>query len=325
VERKYTSLLLKDNEISSKINKEITGAEKSKLFPTDIGMVVNDFLIKYFEKIMNYNFTANVEKEFDEIAEGNLVWNKMIDEFYKPFHKIVDNTLETAEKNVGERLLGKDPKTGKNLYVKIGPYGAMAQIGEKDQDEKPKFASLQKGQHLETITFEDALELFKLPRELGHYEEKVVVAAIGRFGPYIRHDSKFASLKKGIDNPYKITLERAIELIEEKREKDRNKIIKIFEDKGIQVLNGRWGAYIAYEKKNYRIPKNVDPQKLTIEDCEEIIRKNPKTKTKTNSKKKTATKTKAASKKKTTKKKTVAKKKTSTKKKATTTSKKKSK
>ncbi|MDA3780301.1 MAG: type I DNA topoisomerase [Bacteroidales bacterium] len=298
VERKYSYFLLKNTTISNSVKKEITGAEKSKLFPTDIGMVVNDFLTTYFEKIMSYNFTASVEKEFDEIAKGNIVWNKMIDYFYKPFHKVVEFTLEKAEKNVGTRLLGKDPKTDRNLYVKIGPYGPMAQIGEKDEEEKPKFASLQKGQHIETITIEDALELFKLPRELGHYEDKVVVAAIGRFGPYIRHDSKFASLKKGIDNPYKITLKRAIELIEEKKEKDRNKIIKIFdEDKEIQVLNGRWGAYISYKKKNYRIPKETDPEKMTIKNCLEIIEKNPKTNT-TKKKKTVAKKKKTVTKKK---------------------------
>ncbi len=300
IKRKYSYFSLVNKKVSNSIKTEITGAEKSKLFPTDIGMVVNDFLIKYFDKIMNYNFTANVEKEFDEIADGNLVWNEMIDDFYKPFHKIVEHTLENAVKNVGERLLGKDPETGKNLYVKIGPYGPMAQIGEKDEEEKPKFASLLKGQHIETITFEEALDLFKLPRQLGKYEDKVVVAAIGRFGPYIRHDSKFASLKKGIDDPYKITLERAIELIEEKREKDKNKTIKIFEEEpDLQILNGRWGPYVAYKKKNYRIPKETTPEKLTIKDCFEIIAKNSKSKIPAK-KKKTVTKKKTVAKKKNT-------------------------
>jgi len=306
IERKYLYFSLINNKINNSTKREITGAEKSKLFPTDIGMVVNDFLIKYFDKIMNYNFTANVEKEFDEIADGNLVWNEMIDDFYKPFHKTVEQTLENAVKNVGERVLGKDPETGKNIYVKIGPYGPMAQIGEKDDEEKPKFASLLKGQHLETITFEEVLDLFKLPRQLGKYEDKVVVAAIGRFGPYVRHDSKFASLKKGIDDPYKITLERAIELIEEKREKDRNKTIKIFEEEPeLQILNGRWGPYVAYKKKNYRIPKETAPEKLTIKDCFEIIDKSSKSKIpakkkKTVAKKKTVTKKKTVAKKKNT-------------------------
>jgi DNA topoisomerase-1 len=275
-DREYISYTLYNNQIKETKKKEITGAEKKKLFPNDIGIVVNDFLAEHFSEIVNYNFTASVEEEFDEIANGKLGWSKMIDKFYKPFHKTVETTLETSSRSVGERNLGDDPATGKPVTAKIGPYGPMAQIGSKDDEEKPRFASLQKGQHLETITLEEALELFKLPRDLGQYEDKKVVVSIGRFGPYIRHDSKFTSLKKE-DNPYKIELDRAIELIEEKREKDRSKTIKIFEeDKDLQILNGRWGPYIVFKKKNYRIPKGTEAESLTLKQCMEIVKSNGK-------------------------------------------------
>jgi len=253
-ERNYVAISLKNNTINEETKKEITGAEKSKLFPNDIGMVVNDFLVDHFDEIMNYNFTATVEEEFDEIAQGNLPWTKMIDKFYKPFHQRVDETLKTSARSVGERILGNDPKTNKPVVAKIGPYGPMVQLGDKEDEEKPKFASLQRGQHLESITLKEALELFKLPREIGTFEGEKVVVSIGRFGPYVRHDSKFYSLKKE-DNPYKIELDRAIELIKEKREKEKAKIINDFpEDKDLQLLNGRWGPYISYKKKNYKIP-----------------------------------------------------------------------
>ncbi len=288
-ERKYISYTLLKGEIKDSEKKEITGAEKNKLFPNDIGMVVNDFLNQYFKEIVNYNFTASVEEEFDEIANGKLGWSKMIDKFYKPFHTTVENTLETSSRSVGERILGEDPATGKPITAKIGPYGPMVQIGSKDDEDKPKFASLQRGQHLETITLEEALELFKLPRDLGLYEDKKVVVSIGRFGPYVRHDSKFISLKKE-DNPYKIELDRAIELIEEKREKDRQKTIKIFEeDVELQILNGRWGPYISYKKKNFRIPKGTEAEKLTLKECMDIIEGNGKTE-KTKKTKKTSAK-----------------------------------
>ena len=308
-ERHYIYYILENNQVKKSKKKEITGAEKNKLFPNDIGMVVNDFLTDNFEDILNYNFTASVEEEFDDIANGKLSWSKMIDKFYKPFHKGVEDTLENSTRSVGERILGEDPVTGKPVTAKIGPYGPMVQIGTKEDEEKPKFASLQRGQLLETITLEEALELFKLPRELGLYEEKKVVVAIGRFGPYVRHDSKFVSLKKE-DNPYKIDLERAIELIEEKREKDRSKTIKIFEeDTELQILNGRWGPYISYKKKNFRIPKGTNAEDLSLKQCMEIIEGNTKSeKTKKGDTKKTATK-KAETKK--TAKKTTAKKKTS--------------
>ena len=276
-ERKYLSYVLSGNQIKESIKKEITGAEKNKLFPNDIGMVVNDFLSDHFNEIVNYNFTASVEEDFDQIANGEMIWTKMIDKFYKPFHKIVENTLETSARSVGERILGDDPESGKPITAKIGPYGAMVQIGSKDDEEKPKFASLQRGQRLETITLEEALELFKLPRDIGEYENKKVVVSIGRFGPYVRHDSKFISLKKE-DNPYKIEIDRAIELIEEKREKDRLKTIKIFkEEPELQILNGRWGPYISYKKKNFRLPKGVNAEELTLENCLKIIKADNKT------------------------------------------------
>ncbi|MCK5168293.1 MAG: DNA topoisomerase I, partial [Bacteroidales bacterium] len=248
-ERKYISILLKAGKIAKETRTEITGAEKNKLFPNDIGMVVNDFLTEHFKEILNYNFTASVEEEFDEIADGKLIWTEMINKFYKPFHKTVETTLETSSRSVGERELGTDPETGRPISVKIGPYGPMAQLGLKDDEEKPKFASLQRGQHLETVSLEEVLDLFKLPRDLGLYEGKKVSASIGRFGPYVVHDGKFVSLKKDIDNPYTVELPRAIELIEEKRKADIEKMITVFpEDKTLSVQVGRWGAYIKHGK-----------------------------------------------------------------------------
>ncbi len=274
-ERSYNQIVLENAKITVKAETETAGSEKSKLFPTDIGMVVNDYLMEQFPKIMDFNFTAEVEKEFDDIAEGNMQWEKMIDAFYNPFHATIGTALEISGRKSGEREIGTDPKTGKPVIVKIGRYGPMAQIGTNEDEEKPTFAALRRDQHLETITLEEALELFKLPRDLGLYEDKKVVAAIGRFGPYVRHDAKFFSLKKGIDDPYTIELPRAIELIEQKREDDRNKVIHIFEDPDgeIQVLNGRYGPYITQNKKNFRIPKTTDAKSLNIEDCKEIIAK----------------------------------------------------
>ncbi len=271
--REYRYLSLTDGEISKSNKKEITGAERSKLFSTDIGMVVNDFLVKYFPNIVNYDFTARVEKEFDLIAVGKLVWNEAIDKFYQPFHKQVEETLEKSDRNTGERILGKDPKTGKQVSVRIGRYGPMAQLGDtSNDDEKPSFASLTRGQHIETITLDEALKLFELPRDLGLFENKDVVVGIGRFGPYVRHDGKFASLKKDVDDPMEITLERAIELIEEKRERDNKKLIKSFDkEPELFILQGRWGPYIAFKGKNYRIPKSTNAEELTLEDCLKLI------------------------------------------------------
>lgn len=281
VERKYIVLSLKGNEITKQASTEITGAEKNKLSPTDIGTVVNDFLVDNFDLIMDYNFTAKVEAEFDDIADGKKIWNEMLDQFYQPFHAKVENALENSERSNGERILGEDPKTGKPVSVKIGRYGPFAQIGEQSDDEeseKPTFASLRGGLNLETITLEEALELFKLPRDLGEYENKRVVVAIGRFGPYVRHDSKFVSLGKEYD-PFTVELETAIELIEEKREKDRKAVISIFdEEPDLRVLNGRWGPYISYKKKNYKIPKTTKAEELSLDDCLKIIKESPEPK-----------------------------------------------
>lgn len=275
VERSYELITLTDNKIKEETKTEITGVEKSKLFPTDIGMVVNDFLVEHFQDILNYNFTALVEKEFDEIALGKLSWNEMIDKFYKPFHVKVENTLKSTERSKGERILGDDPKTGKQVSVKIGRYGPVAQLGRSDEDEKPRFASLMKGQHLENITLEEVLDLFKLPRELGKYEGEDIIASIGKFGPYIRHKSNFYSLRNENDNPLTIKLERAIEIIKEKIIKDREKIIKEFtENKDMKILKGRWGPYIHYKNNNYKIPKYLKSEDMTLDDCMDIVSKN---------------------------------------------------
>jgi DNA topoisomerase-1 len=273
VERGFTEFVLAGQKIAEKQKIEVTGVEKSKLFPTDIGMVVNDFLMRYFDLIMDYNFTAKVEKEFDEIAEGELIWNEMLGNFYKPFHSKVESAINEAERANGVRVLGIDPNTGLELSVKIGRFGPIAQLGEATEEgAKPQFASLRAGQHIETITLDEALELFKLPRTLGDYEGKTVVVAIGRFGPYVRHDGKFISLEKKVDDPYSIELPRAIELIESKREKDLNALLKVFdENPDLKILNGRWGPYISYKKGNYKIPKNTDATKLTLDDCMKLI------------------------------------------------------
>lgn len=276
-DREFTELVLSGQKITTKVKTELTGAEKSKLFPTDIGMVVNDFLVKYFDLIMDYNFTAMVEKEFDEIAEGELVWNDMIRSFYDPFHAKVESALSDAERTNGVRIIGIDPNSGKEISVKIGRFGPLAQLGEvTEEGEKPQFASLRSGQHIETITIEEVLELFKLPRNLGDFEGKSVTVAIGRFGPYVKHDSKFISLEKNVDDPYSIDLERAILLIESKREKDLNALIKVFEENPeVKILNGRWGPYITFKKNNYKIPKNTDASILTLDECMKLIEKQP--------------------------------------------------
>ena len=272
-ERKFISILLKNGKVTKEEKVEITGSEKAKLFPSDIGIVVNDFLVEYFIDILNYNFTATVEKEFDEIAEGNIEWSKMIDQFYRPFHKTVEKTLLESDYSKGERVLGTDPKSGKQVSVRIGRFGPIAQIGETNTEtkEKAQYASLLKGQLIETIDLEEALKLFNLPRNLGLYEDNEVVIGIGRFGPYVRHASKFVSLKKE-DNPITITIERAIEVIEEGRKKEREKMIKVFdEDPTLQLLNGRWGPYINYKGDNYKLPKGTDAHKLAYTDCLKIV------------------------------------------------------
>ncbi|MGQ0828324.1 MAG: type I DNA topoisomerase [Bacteroidota bacterium] len=271
VQRNYNVLTLKQNNITDEVRTEGTGAEKSKLFPTDIGMVVNDFLLKEFPQILDFNFTAKVEEEFDEIAEGKIQWTKMLSDFYKPFHKNVENTSEHSERASGERLLGVDPVTGKNVYVRIGRFGPMAQLGEgNDENNKPKFAGLRKDQRLETITFEQALDLFKLPRVVGQFEDKDMTVAIGRFGPYVRHNSIFVSLKKE-DDPMTITADRAIELIKAKRQADIDKYIKTFPERpDVQLLNGRWGPYLVIDKNNFKLPKGTDAASLTLQECLDI-------------------------------------------------------
>lgn len=279
---------LKGNEINSTISKKIFGAEKKKLFPSDMGMVVTDFLSEHFTNIMDYNFTAEAEESLDHIAEGSIQWQKMIGEFYNPFHETVESTLKNSERNSGQRMLGNDPVSGETVSVRIGRFGPMAQIGE---GENVRYAGLQKGQLMETITLEEALALFKFPRKLGQFEDKEVSIGIGRFGPYIKHNNAFVSLKKGEDDPGTITLETAIRRIEEKREIDRNKQIRVF-DSGIQILNGRFGPYISYNKANYKIPKTCKAEELTEEKCLEIIEKEgtkKKTTTKTATTKKTST------------------------------------
>ena len=268
IERKYTKLTLKANDIKSEKLSETTGAEKSKFFPSDIGIVVTDFLIENFPDILDYKFTAKIEEHFDEIADGKLEWIKMLNAFYKPFHKMVDSSLETAQSTKAERILGNDPKTGKQVSARIGRFGPMVQLGENDDPNK-KYSSLKQEQLIETLTLDEALKLFELPRMVGEYEGKEIVASTGKFGPYLRHDSKFISMKKNVDDPYTITIKRAIELIEEKRKKDSEKSIAKFGD--IEVLNGFYGPYIAYDGKNYKIPKKQDPKMLTKEDCFALI------------------------------------------------------
>lgn len=275
-ERAFTILTLNKKGIQESTKTEMVGADRNKLMPTDIGIVVNDFLMEYFQLVMDYNFTAKVEKEFDAIAEGEENWTKVIDNFYQAFHPVVEQTAAIrTEHKVGERQLGIDPKSGKPVFVKIGRFGPVAQIGESNAEkdnEKPQFATLLKGQSIETITLEEALKLFELPRTVGEYEGKVVVAAIGRFGPFIRHDGKFVSIPKD-KNPISITLEEAIELIQQKREKDENRFIKKFEeDPELEILNGRYGPYIAYKGKNYRIPKTgYTPAEMTLADCMKLV------------------------------------------------------
>ncbi len=271
MKRNFNELKLKSGKITDTQKSENYGAEKAKLFPEDIGLVVNDFLVDHFPNIMDYNFTANVEVEFDNIADGKIKWNNSIDKFYKKFHPVVEETLKNSERQVGERVLGVDPKSGRQLSVKIGRFGPIAQIGTSEEEEKPTFASLRKTQSIESITLEEALELFKLPREIGEFEGKDMTVAVGRFGPYIRHDAKFYSLPKSED-PLEVTAERAVEIIEAKREADKNKVINVFGENGeIQVLNGRFGPYIAFEKNNYKIPKKTDAATLTEEQCRELI------------------------------------------------------
>ena len=283
--RNYRVLTLADGNIRKEEKTENTGVERAKLFPTDIGAVVNDFLVQHFKGIVDFNFTAKVEKQFDEIAQGLTEWTDMIRSFYTPFHTEVESTKETAERATGERDLGIDPVSGKAVSVRIGRYGPFVQLGESESKEeggnteKPAYASLRAGQMIETITLEEAMELFKLPKKVGFYEDKDMTVAIGKFGPYIRHNSAFYSLPKELD-PHDVTEAQAIEIIEAKRKRDAERLIKVFEeDPDVKILNGRWGPYIEFGKLNLKIPKDKDPNTLTFEDCKalaEIAEKEPK-------------------------------------------------
>jgi len=264
-ERSYHVYTLSKDVVTHQQKTEITGAEKNKMFPTDIGTVVTDFLVLNFKDILDYNFTAYVEKEFDDIANGELKWNKMIEEFYGPFHKTVELTEKESERATGERILGKDPKTGLTVLVRIGRYGPMVQLGAQEETEKPKYSKLRSNQRLENITFDEAMDLFKLPRNVGIFEEQEVVVSIGRFGPYARHKDAFYSLGKE-DDPYEVGLDRAIEIILARRQALAERVIRVFEEeKDIQVLKGRWGPYISYKGQNLRIPKGTEAETLTLD------------------------------------------------------------
>ncbi len=270
--RDFRVLTLEGGSVKDQTDTENTGVERAKLFPTDIGMVVNDFLLKHFVQIMDFNFTAEVEEKFDVIAQGQMDWRNMLKDFYQGFKKNVDETQENAERASGERILGKHPESGKTVLVRIGRYGPLAQIGDPEDEEK-EFASLLKSQSLESITMEEALDLFKLPRKLGELDGKVISAAIGRFGPYVRHDGSFVSLKvdEG-DDPYTVTLERATELVLAKRAADAKALIKVFdEDETVRIIEGRWGPFIKAGKVNARIPKDEDALSIDWARAQELI------------------------------------------------------
>ena len=311
-QREYRILtLIPSSEINKAKKTEVTGVDKGKLFPNDIAMLVNDFLMQNFPKILDYQFTAHVEEELDDVALGKMDYHEMLDEFYHPFHKDVEKTIEHSERVSGERILGTDPKTGKQVSVRMARFGPVAQLTDlNDPESKPEYAGLRKNQKLESITLNEALELFKLPRTIGEFEESEVVAAIGRFGPYLKHKSKFYSLKKDYD-PHTVSLEEAIEVIKAKRIADDEKIIKIFEENpDYQILNGRWGPYLKAGKKNVRIPKDKEPASLTYEEVLGLLNETesvsvkakteskskvkaiPKTKKKSETTKKVSTKTK---------------------------------
>lgn len=275
-QRIYAEILLQNGSVKKSEKTEITGAEKSKLFPTNTAMIVNDFLVGQFPNIIDFSFTANVEKDLDEIANGKMEWDKMIDEFYSSFHPDVETSEQISKTDIGAvRPLGIDPATGKNVYARLARFGPCVQIGELDDDEKPRYSSLRKGQLIETITLEEAMELFKLPRVVGSFEELPMEANIGRYGPYIRHNNKFYGLGEE-DDPYSIEENRAIEIIIAKRKEDANRIIKTFEEnEEFQILKGKWGPYLKAGKKNVRLPKEKMPEELTYEECVELAEKAP--------------------------------------------------
>ena len=270
--RDFEVITLKDERITSKTKSELVGSEKGKLLPTDTGMIVNDFLIRYFPAILDYHFTAQVEEKFDDIAEGKERWNDDIEQFYADFHPNIEKVSSLRlEHKVGERMLGKDPKTGKPVSVKIGRYGPVVQLGSSEDKEKPRFASLLKDQSMATITLEQALKMFELPRTLGTFEDEVVTVAVGKFGPYVKHGKEYASIPKDL-SPQEVSLQQAVQLIMNKREAEVQKIIKTFEEEPeLQVLNGRFGPYICYQKQNYKIPRKLDAAALTLDECRAII------------------------------------------------------
>ena len=277
-ERTYTIDTLKGKLVTRKVRKEMAGSDKGKLLPTDIGIVVNDFLMANFPSIMDYNFTANIEQKFDEIAEGNEKWTEVMKDFYDNFDPVVEQAINTRSAHrAGERRLGDDPQTGKPVFVKIGRFGPVVQIGSADEEDKPRFAHIPADKSIETITLDEALELFRLPREIGEYEGEKVTVGAGKFGPYVLHKKKFVSLPKGA-NPLTFTLEEAIELIGDKREQDKQRHIKLFpEDMKLEVRNGRYGPYLTYDGKNYRLPKDMHERaaELTLEECMEVIKATP--------------------------------------------------
>lgn len=274
--RNYTVLTLNDGAVKRAVKSEVYGADKGKLLPTDVGIVVNDFLVDQFPNIVDYNFTARVEEEFDTIAEGKTAWSGAIGDFYQRFHPEVERaTHERPAQRVGQRILGVQPSTGLQVSVSIGRYGPMAQLGTAEDAEKPRFASLQKGQSLETITLEEALALFDLPKNIGEYEGEVMTVAVGRFGPYVRHAGKFYSLPKDTD-PLSCTAEQAIEIIREKRESEEKSLLKSFaEDADLSIRTGRFGPYLKYKTDNYKLPKDVDPTSMSYEDCMKLIAETP--------------------------------------------------
>lgn len=292
-EKEQTTLTLKQEQISETTKQTIIGAERNKLIPTDVGIVVNDFLLQFFPEIMDYNFTAEVEKRFDEVAEGKTEWTKLMQDFYQEFSPLVEKTLNVkSEHKVGERELGKDPKSGKPVFVKIGRFGPVVQIGSADDKEKPRFAQMKQGQSMETITLEEALDLFKLPRTLGEFEGTEVSVGAGRFGPYILHDKKYVSIPAGKD-PLSITLDEAVTLIQEKRKAEEERHLKTFEEEPeLEILNGRYGPYLAYKGKNYRLPKNLaeKARDLSLEECMEVIKEQDEKPAKTTKGKRTYTK-----------------------------------
>ena len=273
-ERNYTIDTLKGLQIKTTERTEVTGSDKGKLLPTDIGIVVNDFLMEHFKEIMDYNFTAKVELDFDKIASGEEQWKDMVKQFYDGFEPIVEKTINARDEHkAGERQLGTDPKSGRPVFVKIGRFGPVVQIGSADDAEKPLFAQIPSDKSIETITLEETLELFKLPRTVGEFEGSPVVIGNGRFGPYILHDKKYTSLPKDTD-PMAITLDESIALIREKREQDQKRHLKVFtEDLDLEVINGRYGPYIAYKGKNYRLPKALHQKaaELTYQECMDIV------------------------------------------------------